>query len=117
MQHASRSRRFRLGTMCEHSSACVSNPYDEGSYYCDCANAPFKSAVAGLYCEFIATTYCNTQQTVSRSAFCVNGGTCKAIVSGSQAFPGCQCPKGYIGTVRNDIVTLHAIFTVTCCGS
>jgi hypothetical protein len=88
--------------MCEHSSACVSNPYDEGSFYCDCTDAGYSDTVAGLYCEFVATSYCNQQQSVSRTAFCVNNGKCIAEVSGSQAFPGCQCPTGYTGPVSGD---------------
>jgi hypothetical protein len=86
------------GHRCQNGSVCTENPYDEGSFYCDCDEAIFAKAVAGLYCEHEATTYCTFKQEVSRTSFCTNGGECKVLVSAEAAHLGCDCPAAYEGS-------------------
>lgn len=68
------------GHRCENGSICVENPKDENNYYCDCDEADFSAAYEGLFCEHKATVYCTSSNTLSRTTFCTNGGSCKAIV-------------------------------------
>lgn len=85
------------GHRCENGAICTENPYDEGAFYCDCDEALFDQAVAGLYCEHGATTYCTFNQEISRISFCTNEGTCKVSVSPEEAHLGCDCPSNYEG--------------------
>ena len=80
-----------------NGSKCTENPYDEGNYSCDCDAAIFDSALAGLYCEHEATTYCTLNQEVSKTSFCTNKGECKAQVDAGSAHLGCDCKNGYLG--------------------
>lgn len=85
------------GHKCFNGSLCTQNPYDEGSYYCDCQESFLDNAVAGLSCEHVATSYCTYNQEVSMTSFCTNHGTCKAMVSSGEAHLGCDCPPQYEG--------------------
>mmetsp|Transcript_31450 Transcript_31450/g.44640 ORF Transcript_31450/g.44640 Transcript_31450/m.44640 type:complete len:243 (-) Transcript_31450:39-767(-) len=85
------------GHHCENGSICTENEYDEGAYYCDCDEAIVNEAVAGLYCEHSATTYCTYNQEISRISFCTNDGTCNVIANAEEAHFGCDCPDNYEG--------------------
>lgn len=85
------------GHRCLNGSLCAENPYNEGTYYCDCDEAKINDAVSGLSCEHVATDYCTLEQTVSKKSFCTNHGTCKATVGLEEAHLGCNCPPEYDG--------------------
>lgn len=85
------------GHRCFNGSLCTENPYDEGSYYCDCQESITDKAVAGLSCEHVATAYCTYDKEVSMTSFCTNHGSCKALVSSGEAHLGCDCPADYEG--------------------
>ena len=82
---------------CLHGSKCVSNPYDEGAYYCDCDEVIWDARYEGLYCEHKAEVYCSANGVRSHS-FCTNGGTCVDIVTNQEAHLDCDCPAGYEGS-------------------
>jgi hypothetical protein len=84
---------------CENGGQCVQNPYDEGSYYCDCAEYIWDARYEGLYCEHKAEVYCvANSKGVSNHAFCTNGGTCKEYISPNEAHLGCDCKEGFEGS-------------------
>lgn len=76
--------------VCLHGSKCVQTG-DEHS--CDCS-ASTTYDLAGSSCEHKSYVSCNTGEThpAQPRSFCVNGGICKALVSGTEEFPGCECP-------------------------
>lgn len=59
------------GHHCLNGSKCAENPYDEGSYYCDCEEYVFEVRYEGLYCEHKAEVYC-TSHGSSTHSFCVS---------------------------------------------
>lgn len=59
------------GHHCLNGSKCTENPYDEGSYYCDCEEYVFEVRYEGLYCEHKAEVYC-TENGSSTNLFCVS---------------------------------------------
>jgi len=58
-------------------------------------------AFAGEMCEVPATSFCEYGKSVSKVAFCTNGGRCDGTVTASKTgnveHPGCICPDGYVG--------------------
>lgn len=95
------------GTKCYNGSECakrkkVFETKGVNQYYCDCKTAYKHSSFAGQMCEAPATEICEYGVSVSKSAFCTNGGKCKDVVvkdsSGKEAkHPGCKCPDGFVG--------------------
>ena len=85
------------GHRCFNGSLCTENPYDEGSYYCDCDESFLNDAVSGLSCEHVATDYCTFNNEISMTSFCTNNGTCQAQVGVEDAHLGCNCPPDYEG--------------------
>jgi len=82
---------------CLNGSICVENPYQEGSYYCDCREVDFEAAYEGLRCEHEATVYC-VSEGVSKHSFCTNNGICVEIVGPDSAHMGCECLNNYEGS-------------------
>jgi hypothetical protein len=78
---------------CYHGSVCIDASNDAGllDRYCECETSDI--LVAGLMCEYRATSICTTTEYVS-DQFCVNGGLCKSFVKGSAKHPGCTCKTG-----------------------
>eukprot|EP00548_Thalassiothrix_antarctica_P005021 CAMPEP_0194133642 /NCGR_PEP_ID=MMETSP0152-20130528/3723_1 /TAXON_ID=1049557 /ORGANISM="Thalassiothrix antarctica, Strain L6-D1" /LENGTH=592 /DNA_ID=CAMNT_0038828985 /DNA_START=40 /DNA_END=1818 /DNA_ORIENTATION=- len=78
---------------CFNGGKCVH--FDSGNdeiYQCDCTNAgtseiPF----AGTYCQYEATSQCETNNGFEGTSFCVNNGVCK------EQGAGCFCPGGFTG--------------------
>lgn len=84
------------GHHCFNGSKCVENPYEEGSFYCDCDEVVFEARYEGLYCEHKAEVYC-VKEGASKHSFCTNGGTCQEYVGPDEAHISCQCPSEYEG--------------------
>ncbi len=85
---------------CLNGSKCVQNPYDEGSYYCDCDEVIWDVRYEGLHCEHKAEIYCNGPNTKGLDEwFCTNGGTCH-IESGEEKEGqwACDCPENFEGS-------------------
>lgn len=83
---------------CFNGSICVENPYDEGSYYCDCDEVIWDVHYEGLFCEHKAEVYCNGKRDgVLKHWFCTNKGTCNIKDLGSTE-PLCICPDAYEGS-------------------
>jgi hypothetical protein len=89
--------------VCLHGSKCIAqNETTDLSHTCDC-DSGFDAIekIAGKYCQFTSTAICtkNGQPGVGKAnfAFCVNSGTCKALVENNQPPPGCTCPPGFDG--------------------
>jgi hypothetical protein len=94
-----------IGVRCEHEidicshndhfclfgSKCVLNG---GSTTCNCSASESYSLV-GPSCEHKNFVSCNDDSVsvLQGKSFCVNGGVCKAIVSGTMDHPGCNCDK------------------------
>jgi len=95
------------GTKCYNGAQCSkrNKKYETkgvNEYYCDCQTSYDYSSFAGQMCEAPATQVCEYGVSVSKSAFCTNGGKCKDVVvkdsSGKDAtHPGCKCPDGFVG--------------------
>jgi len=94
------------GTKCYNGAECAERKKMEtkgvNQYYCDCQTAYDHSSFAGQMCEAPATQVCEYGVSVSKSAFCTNGGKCKDVVvkdsSGQDVtHPGCKCPDGFVG--------------------
>jgi len=85
------------GHHCLNGSKCVDNPFDEGSYYCDCREEDFEARYEGLKCEHRAEVYC-VAEGATRHSFCTNGGKCVEFVTPEEAHIGCQCPPEYEGS-------------------
>lgn len=86
------------GHHCLNGSKCAQNPYDEGSYYCDCQEDIFEVRYEGLYCEHMAEVYCISHGS-SMHSFCTNGGTCIEFVGpNGESQMGCKCPEEYEGS-------------------
>mmetsp|Transcript_7555 Transcript_7555/g.11526 ORF Transcript_7555/g.11526 Transcript_7555/m.11526 type:complete len:238 (+) Transcript_7555:102-815(+) len=85
---------------CLNGSKCVQNPYDEGSYYCDCNEVIWDVRYEGLFCEHKESVYCGgLENGISEHWFCTNGGTCITEQrAGSGSAWGCDCPNDYEGT-------------------
>ena len=71
--------------VCLHGSKCihVNSPLlkqeqrSDQEYMCDCtAIEGERIRYAGLYCEYPATVYCETNGTANLNSFCTNGGVC-----------------------------------------
>lgn len=79
--------------VCLHGSKCVQN---ENS--CDCS-ASNTHVLAGSSCEHKNYVSCNKGELrpAQPRSFCVNGGTCLAMVSGTQDHAGCNCDDEWIG--------------------
>jgi len=82
---------------CLNGSKCIANPYDEGSYYCDCEEVVFEARYEGLYCEHKAEVYCIAEG-VHKHSFCTNDGICLELVGPQEAHVGCKCPSAYEGS-------------------
>lgn len=83
---------------CENGSKCVQNPYDEGSYYCDCDEVIWNVDYEGLFCEHKAEVYCTKPGNgFGKHWFCTNGGTCMEEV-GKDLQWKCNCPDEYEGS-------------------
>jgi len=95
------------GTKCYNGAECAERKTKMetkgvNQYYCDCQTAYDHSSFAGQMCEAPATQICEYGVSVSKSAFCTNGGQCKDVVvkdsSGEDVtHPGCKCPDGFVG--------------------
>jgi len=95
------------GTKCYNGSECAkrkdkTETKGVNQYYCDCKTAYDYSSFAGQMCEAPATQVCEYGVSVSKSAFCTNGGKCKEVVvkdsNGNEAkHPGCKCPDAFVG--------------------
>lgn len=84
---------------CENGSLCAENPVAEGKYYCDCDEiADLNNAFSGLSCQHRATVFCTLTGEISRTTFCTNEGTCRALVDTKETHMGCDCPTGYEGS-------------------
>ncbi len=84
---------------CLHGSKCVQNPYDEGSYYCDCDEVIWDVNYEGLFCEHKAEVYCTgVENGIDEHWFCTNGGTCIEKTQPSGSDWGCDCPDEYEGS-------------------
>eukprot|EP00568_Trieres_chinensis_P016696 CAMPEP_0183320390 /NCGR_PEP_ID=MMETSP0160_2-20130417/66147_1 /TAXON_ID=2839 ORGANISM="Odontella Sinensis, Strain Grunow 1884" /NCGR_SAMPLE_ID=MMETSP0160_2 /ASSEMBLY_ACC=CAM_ASM_000250 /LENGTH=333 /DNA_ID=CAMNT_0025487077 /DNA_START=15 /DNA_END=1016 /DNA_ORIENTATION=+ len=85
--------------VCLHGAKCTKFLSQEGEeswvWRCDCNGMTdeFGDVVAGRYCEYSATEYC---QGGYEESFCTNGGKClgKGSVNGHS---GCSCPEGWTG--------------------
>lgn len=89
--------RCQDGHHCYNGSLCTENPFDEGSFYCDCEESFLDNTVSGLSCEHVATEYCTFSGEISKKSFCTNHGTCNAKVGVEEAHLGCNCPSDYEG--------------------
>jgi hypothetical protein len=94
--------RFDTEFYCQAESPCVPSRAggdNHDSHFCDCRHANPKSAFAGLDCDYSATEYCTDGESVSRIAFCTNGGSCVTYMDDDNVddHPGCNCPLGYTG--------------------
>ena len=106
MRFASRQLGYHHGTVldclaerndlvhkCYHGSSCIdaSNEFGLLNRYCDCDSA--EALVAGLMCQYEATSICikdqNSEQVTDQ--YCVNGGQCIALVGTVDSHPGCIC--------------------------
>lgn len=96
------------GTKCYNGAACAPRKNEMmetkgvNQYYCDCKTAYDYSSFAGQMCEAPATQVCEYGVSVSKSAFCTNGGKCNSVVvkdsTGEEVtHPGCKCPDGFVG--------------------
>ena len=76
--------------VCLHGSTCVAYGNELS---CDCS-ASTSFTLAGPSCEHKNFVTCNLGEVhaVQPRSFCVNGGICNSLVSGSEAHPGCECP-------------------------
>jgi hypothetical protein len=78
---------------CYHGSSCIdaSNKFGLLDRYCDCDSA--EALVAGLMCQYEATSICIKDQNVEQvtDQYCVNGGQCIALVGTGDSHPGCIC--------------------------
>jgi hypothetical protein len=85
---------------CENGSKCVHNPYDDGSYYCDCDEVIWDVHYEGLFCEHKAEIYCTDPKDVlTEHWFCTNGGTCSIETkAGKDSNWKCDCPEKYEGS-------------------
>lgn len=81
---------------CQAGAPCL---VKDGRDYCDCTQGYDLSAFAGLECEFSATEYCTEDGSLSKVAFCVNGGDCEKYLSDQdeKVHPGCECKRGFEG--------------------
>ena len=73
------------GTKCYNGAQCSkrNKKYETkgvNEYYCDCQTSYDYSSFAGQMCEAPATQVCEYGVSVSKSAFCTNGGKCKDVV-------------------------------------
>lgn len=106
MQIASRQLGYHHGTVidclaerndlvhkCYHGSSCIdaSNEFGLLDRYCECDSA--EALVAGLMCQYEATSICIEDQNVEKvtDQYCVNGGQCIALVGTVDSHPGCIC--------------------------
>lgn len=75
---------------------------------CDCTEAhlnpsgiaqtsDLKVSFGGVYCEHVATSYCQKGREFSEHAFCTNGGECRILVGRNEEHGGCKCPPNYEG--------------------
>ena len=96
------------GTYCENNSPCIAHPIKEDKYMCDCSlahlnpsgiaqTADLKVSFGGVYCEHVATSYCQQGKQFSDTAFCTNGGECRLLVGKNEEHAGCKCPPNYEG--------------------
>lgn len=87
------------GHRCTNGCVCIENPYDVDSFYCDCdATLPAIGLVtAGLSCEYVATAFCTTDNDISMTSFCTNGGVCKESAGVDDAHLGCDCLVDFEG--------------------
>ena len=78
---------------CYHGSSCIdaSNEFGLLDRYCDCDSA--EALVAGLMCQYEATSICIKDQNLEQvtDQYCVNGGQCIALVGTGDSHPGCIC--------------------------
>lgn len=97
------------GTVCYNGAECFPRHTKMetsglSQFYCDCDTAYEHSSFAGRMCEAPATHVCEYGVSVSKTAFCTNGGQCKEVVvkdstSGEEAkHPGCTCPDNFTGS-------------------
>lgn len=93
--------------ICENGSICaksISSTFRE-EFYCDCsiASSSYRATTvfAGRSCEFMASMYCVYGTSRSMTAFCVNDGICKEIMTleeeKNKVFQGCECPDHFTG--------------------
>lgn len=85
------------GHHCLNGSKCAENPYDEGSFYCDCGESIFEARYEGLKCEHRAEVYC-VAEGATRHSFCTNGGKCVEYVRPEQTHVACECPHEFEGS-------------------
>lgn len=75
---------------------------------CDCSlahlnpsgiaqTADLKVSFGGVYCEHVATSYCQKGKEFSDTAFCTNGGECRLLVGKNEEHAGCKCSSYYEG--------------------
>jgi hypothetical protein len=79
---------------CFHGGTCVEREVD-GSivHHCDCNSASNETvSYAGRFCQYEATSYCESNYEISGQLFCTNGGTCRSDPS-----QGCICDDRYAG--------------------
>jgi hypothetical protein len=85
---------------CYYGSECInaSNNYGLLDRYCDCDTA--ETLVAGLMCQYKATSICtvdgdnNNIEQVVTDQYCVNDGQCISLVGNGESHPGCICEAG-----------------------
>jgi len=84
---------------CLNGSKCVENPFDEGSYYCDCDEVIWDVRYEGLFCEHKAEVYCaGVEDGIDDHWFCANKGTCIETYQSRSATRKCDCPENYEGS-------------------
>ncbi len=85
---------------CENGSQCVQNPYDNGSYYCDCNEVIWDVRYEGLRCEHKVEIYCTGPNDRGLDEwFCLNGGIChmNSDTEDKQQW-ACKCKEEYEGS-------------------
>ena len=86
---------------CLNGSQCVQNPYEKGSYYCDCNEVIWDVRYEGLHCEHKAEIYCTGPNVKDLDEwFCTNGGTCHIKSNGEEENSqwACKCPDEFEGS-------------------
>ena len=86
---------------CLNGSQCVENPYEKGSYYCDCNEVIWSVRYEGLRCEHKAEIYCTGPNARDLDEwFCLNGGIChiKSNDNEENSQWACNCPDEFEGS-------------------
>lgn len=82
---------------CKNGSACVLNESTQ-DLECDCfSTTDLSYSFAGLECEHRSTDSCMHDNSMSKTTFCTNGGTCKEIVTHDEEHLGCNCADAFEG--------------------